>query len=104
MEGKYLITTDSWFFAPDGNQYKAAWGNVTILGDNVLGVKTNSRSANWYAKIGDNDKEVIIAGCQIHYAVKCKEKPSTDPIEPEEFHEGKLVEGNKLRTRIYLAE
>lgn len=104
MEGKYLITTDSWFFAPDGNQYKAAWGDVKILEDNVLGIKTNSRSANWYAMIGSNEKEVVVAGCQIHYAVKCNDKPSTMPIEPEEFYEGKLVEGNKLRTRIYIAE
>lgn len=104
MKGKYLITTDSWFFAPDGNQYKAAWGDVVILEDSVLGVKTNSRSANWYACIGSNDKEVIVAGCQIHYAVKCIDEPSVMPIEPEEFYEGKLVKGNELRTRIYIAE
>lgn len=103
MEGKYLISTDSWFFAPDGNQYKAAWGNVVILEDNMLGVKTNSRSSNWYACIGSNDKEVIVAGCQIHYAVKCPRMPSTTEIDAEEYHEGK-VQISKVKSRIYIAE
>ena len=33
MKGKYLINTDNWFVAPDGNQYKAVWGNIEILQD-----------------------------------------------------------------------
>lgn len=77
MEGKYLITTDAWFTGPDGAEYKAVWGDVTILGDNILGIKTNARSSNWYAKVGSDDDHVIIAGCQIHYAVKCEEKPNS---------------------------
>jgi hypothetical protein len=36
MKGKYLITTDSWFYAPDGKQYKAVWGEVSILSDSIL--------------------------------------------------------------------
>ena len=31
MKGKYLITTDAWFIAPDGHSYKAAWGEVEIV-------------------------------------------------------------------------
>jgi hypothetical protein len=27
MEGKYLITTDKFFVAPDGITYSAAWAN-----------------------------------------------------------------------------
>jgi hypothetical protein len=75
MKGKYLITTDSWFVAPDGKQYKAAWGDVQIMEDNALGVKTNRNSTNWYARIGTDTNHVIIAGCQIHYAVACSERP-----------------------------
>ena len=55
MEGKYLITTDSWFIAPDGNQYVAVWGDVEIVEDSVLGVKTNIGSTNWYARVGSKD-------------------------------------------------
>lgn len=77
MTGKYLITTDAWFYAPDGKQYKSVWGEIEILSDSILGVKTNVRSSNWFAKIGSKDKHVIVAGCQIHYACKCENQPET---------------------------
>ncbi|AGO47365.1 hypothetical protein Phi19:1_gp075 [Cellulophaga phage phi19:1] len=70
MKGKYLINTDSYFIAPDGREYKAVYGEVEILNDTFLGVKTNARSANWFAKVGTEENHVIIAGCQIHYATK----------------------------------
>ena len=54
MKGKYLITTDSWFYAPDGKQYKAVWGEVSILSDSILEIKTNARSANWFARVGSD--------------------------------------------------
>ena len=41
MKGKYLITTDSWFIAPNGRNYKAAWGDVEVMEDSFLGIKTN---------------------------------------------------------------
>lgn len=44
MKDKYLITTDSWFTAPDGKDYKAAWGEVEIVDDTFLGLKTNRKS------------------------------------------------------------
>ena len=47
MTGKYLITTDRYFVAPDGKTYTAVWGDVNILEDSILGVKTNRNSANW---------------------------------------------------------
>ena len=77
MTGKYLITADAWFYAPDGNQYKSVWGEVEIVSDSILGIKTNVRSSNWFAKIGSEEKHVIIAGCQIHYACKSDKKPET---------------------------
>ena len=80
MKGKYLITTDNWFFAPDGKQYKSVWGNVEIVEDSVLGIKTNRNASNWYAKVGSEDKHVIIAGCQIHYSIKCNEKPNIHSV------------------------
>ncbi len=81
MKCKYLITTDNWFYAPDGRQYKSVWGEVEVLEDSILGVKTNRNSTNWYAKIGSKEKYVIIAGCQIHYAVKCENKPNLDNVD-----------------------
>ena len=80
MKGKYLITTDAWFFAPDGKQYKAVWGDVEIIEDTFLGLKTNKNSSNWFAKISGENSHVIIAGCQIHYAVKCEEKPNNNKV------------------------
>jgi len=80
MNGKYLITTDAWFIAPDGKQYKAAWGDVEILEDTFLGLKTNKNSANWFAKVGGNESHIIIAGCQIHYAVRCDKIPDLDSV------------------------
>lgn len=101
MKGKYLITTDQWFYAPDGQQYRAAWGNVEVLTDDVLGVKTNRNASNWFAKVGSEDNHVIIAGCQIHYSVKCENKPNTDKIidcKPEDGTEFKRLTG------IYIAQ
>lgn len=51
MKGKYLITTDTWFYGIDGKQYKSVWGEVEIVEDIVLGVKTNKNTPNWYAKV-----------------------------------------------------
>jgi len=76
MKGKHLITTDGWFFGPDGRQYRAVWGEVEILGDEVLGVKTNRNASNWYAKVGTEGNHVIVAGCQIHYALRCEAEPA----------------------------
>lgn len=83
MEGKYLITTDNWFYGKDGKKYKSVFGKVEILEDSILGVKTNRNSSNWYAKVGSDDSYVIIAGCQIHYAIRC-----------DEVNENKMVEDN----------
>lgn len=65
---KVLVTTDCFFFAPDGRQYRAAFGTVHGIhtDETTLGIRTNARSTNWYAQIGD----LLIAGCQIHYAIR----------------------------------
>lgn len=67
---KVLVTTDHWFFAPDGQQYRAAWGTVVGIetDEKTLGIRTNARSTNWYLQLGC----LVIAGCQIHYAVACE--------------------------------
>lgn len=87
-----LITCDNWFFAPDGQSYRAVWGSVkAVRTDNeVLGLKTNARSTNWYIEIGN----MILAGCQIHYALECSEP---------HFGECRDDEGKKIPSRIYNA-
>lgn len=63
-----LVSTDNWFIAPDGKQYRAAFGVLKgiFTDSDMLGIKTNARSTNWYLQVGN----LVIAGCQIHYALK----------------------------------
>lgn len=86
---KYLVTTDKWFYAPDGKKYCAAWGKITVFEDSILGLKTNRNSTNWFAKIGTEDNHIIIAGCQIYYAVRCEEKPNTDAVNEFQYDTSK---------------
>lgn len=81
---KFLVTTSQWFYGPDGQQYRAAWGSIELYTDTgTLGIKTNDRSTNWYAVIGSGEKRVIVAGCQIHYAVVCMQKPFIGTIKDQ---------------------
>lgn len=105
MKGKYLITTDDWFTAPDGIDYKAVWGEVEVIGDDVLGVKTNARSTNWYAKVGSEENHVIVAGCQIHYAVKAETKPKLNGGWSWEYNSDQEKAVNfSTPNKIYVAE
>jgi len=103
MKGKYLITTDSWFIAPDGGQYQAVWGDVEIVQDSFLGIKTNSRSSNWFAKVGNKEDHVIISGCQIHYAIKCNSKPNVGMSPCWTENDGKIVQ-YKSPCKIYFPD
>jgi len=88
MTGKYLITTDAWFYGPDGRSYRAVWGEVKIVSDDFLGIKTNMRSSNWFARVGTDDDHVIVAGCQIHYACKRENKPNDEQTSDYEVING----------------
>lgn len=98
---KALITTDGWFIAPDGEQYRSAFGTIKGVYDsyNTLGVKTNARSTNWYIVIGN----MTIAGCQIHYAIKT-DKVSFKPPQRSIEHEGKIRYERISKTNIYNAD
>jgi hypothetical protein len=64
-----------WFFGKDGQQYKSVWGKSKVLeAKDILGLKP-SNSANWYLQVGDNENAVFVAGCRIHYAMICLNKP-----------------------------
>ena len=79
MKGKYLITTDNYFVAPDGKLYRAAWGEVKVMSTKeALGFDPNRNSANWMVQVGSDTNHVLLAGCQIHYSVSCPDRPNTD--------------------------
>lgn len=105
-DNNFLVTTENWFIAPNGKQYKAAWGKVEIhSSEKTLGVKTNAKSTNWYAIVGEGAKRVIIAGCQIHYACVSMGKPNIEDCEEYKFVDS--VQKNipySYRTMIYLAQ
>lgn len=84
LNKKYLITTNNWFIAPDGQQYRAAFGTVTAIESDseTLGIKTNRGSTNWYVKIGS----MIIAGCQIHYCIRTDKVVSDPPVVDLEYN------------------
>ena len=85
---KVLITTNAWFFAPDGRNYRAVFGTVKAIhtDEHALGIKTNRNSTNWYVEIGS----VLIAGCQVHYAVRCDTCNFAEVIDQGQ-HEGRWV-------------
>ena len=103
MKGKYLITTDDWFYAPDGKKYKSVWGEVKILEDEVLGITTNRNSTNWYAYIGSDEEGMIVAGCQIYYAVKCNKQPHDGKVCDAQYGEQGVKEFMRP-SEIYIAE
>ncbi|RYH04115.1 hypothetical protein EU805_01715 [Salipiger sp. IMCC34102] len=98
---KYLITTDSWFITPSGESFLSVFGTVHGVVDSteVLGIRTNAKSTNWYVVIGD----LIVAGCQIHYAVRC-ESFDTKPHQYDLEHDGQLKPVTASFSRIYDAD
>jgi len=97
---KYLVTSDVWFTGPDGDSYLSAWGTAKVLNiEEMFGFKVSRPSTNWYLKLGDGDRSIIIAGCQIHVVIECDKRPVNK--------EGEYVDrDNAERTykKIYYAE
>jgi len=77
---KYLVSTDNYFRAPDGENYCAAWGTCYLKKiDQVLGFTPIRPSTNWFLKVGSGDHYIIIAGCQIHYVMRSECPPIIKP-------------------------
>ncbi len=97
---KYLITTDTWFIDPTGNQRWAAWGTVSIsTAEDLLGFTPSRPSTNWYAIVGKGDKSIIIAGCRIHFVIQTEKRPTEKP------GMYKPVDGKEIAiNEIYFAE
>ncbi len=100
---KYLVTTNDWFFGPDGENYRAAWGTCYIKNiKEVFGFDPIRPSTNWYLVVGKEGKEAIIAGCQIHYAVRCEE--ITNNVLKGIMYTDKDMGIQRKADRIYMAE
>lgn len=86
-----LITTENWFYAPDGLQYKAVWGTLIAIktAETTLGIRPNGRSTNWYVEIGD----ITVAGCQVNYAV------ATDSVNFDDVEDAVQVEGRWIKSK-----
>lgn len=71
-----LLTTSEWFTAPDGNNYKAVWGELKGVHEagKTLGFIPNRSHANWFIEIGG----MIIMGCQVKYLIQCNDKPNDE--------------------------
>lgn len=97
----YLITCDNWFYNPVGEQCRAVWGEVkAILNDSeALGIKTNRGSTNWFVQIGDT----IVAGCQIHFAVKCEREPPLTVKHSEYDKDSSKVISYSLPSSVHIA-
>lgn len=103
----YLITTNHFFVAPDGSSYRAVWGKVKFLNDDILPIKTNKNSTNWFIMVGSEEDYIIIGGCQIHYVVRCEKPPFL--LYSETWDTAKLDEQGKAinikhRTSIYVPD
>ena len=69
-----------------------------------FGIKTNRMTSNWFAVVGVGKKQVIVAGCQIHYACRSDKIPEVGKV--EEYHTS-AEHGCKVFKRpskIYVAE
>ncbi len=65
---KVILTSTSWFLAPDGLQYKGAFGTLKAIhtSQETLGFTPSRSHTNWYIEIGN----LHIAGCQVLQMVK----------------------------------
>ena len=76
----YLVTTDCYFIAPDGEEYRAVWGVCRIVTtEQAFGFTPARPSTNWFLQVGEGERQVVVAGCQIHYCVRCAERPTEKP-------------------------
>ena len=71
--------------------------------DTVLGIKTNKGSSNWYAFVGSDEKGVLVAGCQIHYAVRCPNKPNSEAVS-DYTYDNSGATAFERPSEIYIAE
>lgn len=96
---KYLITTNDWFYTPEGESCKAVWGTCEIIRtEDAFGFTPARPSTNWFLKVGN----MIVAGCQIHYAIQCEKAPENKFKEVR--YQDKDTGVSYSASRIYIAD
>lgn len=97
-----LITTSDWFVAPDGRDYKAAWGRLVKVHDakESFGIIPTRAHANWIIEIGD----MMIMGCRVMYIIKCKDKPNIGKSIGWNSNTETGIKEYERPTLIYIAE
>lgn len=94
---KHIITTQSWFYAPDGQSYRAAWGTVKIVeAKDVFNFTPNRHHDNWYVQIGNDENMVQVAGCEALYSVRCEQRPSVQAGEYKDKDTGREEHYNNI--------
>jgi len=76
---KVLITSVSWFFAPDGKQYKAVFGTLKVIhtSQETLGFTPSRTHTNWYLEVGNMN----LAGCQVLHLVQANEVNTNEVVD-----------------------
>lgn len=94
---KVLVTTQGWFFAPDGLEYRGVYGTLKAVHEagKELGFIPNRSHANWFIEIGN----MIIMGCQVMYIVRADEA-ATGSVKAWDYHDGAIKEYDRP-TKIY---
>lgn len=97
-----LITTSSWFFAPDGQEYRAVWGTLKGIHEagKTLGFIPNRSHANWFIEIGG----MVIMGCQVMYVIACPAKPNVGTVHTWKTDEHKGIMEYDKPTSIYISQ
>lgn len=87
--------------APDGEQYLGTWGKCNIVeAKDCFGFIPLRPSTNWFCQVGEGEGMIIIAGCHIHYAVKC----SKPPVIKAGTYQHEVTKDQVVCNKIYLAE
>lgn len=97
----YLITCNEYFVAPDGEEYRSAWGKCVLSeAKDAFGFVPLRPSTNWFCRVGDGENSIIIAGCHIHYAIECTMRP----VKRFETHEHGATKVPMVANKIYFTE
>lgn len=96
-----LVTTANWFTAPNGRDYKAAWGELKGIHEagKALGFIPNRAHANWFLEVGN----MVIMGCQVMYVIQSEHLPNFGEAKSYTVHDGKRTDYDR-HSHIYNAQ
>lgn len=91
---KYLITLENWFVAPDGEEYKALWGEAHSY-------SPVSPDTEWVVNVGSGECYATVPRNKIISAIRCDEKPK-DKFRGKTYPSEEKFGINETASRIYL--